>query len=136
MDTATPVKLIVGVNDPAMSAEVMEQTWRVFFPEAELTILPDAGHYPMFEAPVSLATSIEKKAGEWNEVEIQCIGRHLTVYLNGNRIHKIDIDDSAFVFAEKRPLSRVPNQGYIGLESHTNRVDFRDLRIQVLKPAA
>ena len=26
---------------------------------AELTILPDAGQYPMFEAPVSLATSIE-----------------------------------------------------------------------------
>ena len=60
VDTVTPVKLIVGVNDPAMSADVMEQTWRVFFPEAELTILPDAGHYPMFESPVSLATSIEE----------------------------------------------------------------------------
>ena len=63
VDTATPVKLIVGVNDPAMSADVMEQTWRVFFPEAELTILPDAGHYPMFESPVSLATSIEEFLG-------------------------------------------------------------------------
>jgi pimeloyl-ACP methyl ester carboxylesterase len=63
VDTATPVKLIVGVNDPAMSANVMEQTWRVFFPEAELTILPDAGHYPMFESPVSLATSIEEFLG-------------------------------------------------------------------------
>ena len=59
VDTATPVKLIVGVNDPALTADVMEQTWRVFFPNAELTILPDAGHYPMFESPVSLATSIE-----------------------------------------------------------------------------
>jgi hypothetical protein len=28
--------------------------------DAELTILPDAGHYPMFESPVSLATSIEE----------------------------------------------------------------------------
>jgi pimeloyl-ACP methyl ester carboxylesterase len=63
VDTATPVKLIVGVNDPALSADVMEQTWRVFFPEAELTILPDAGHYPMFESPVSLATSIEEFLG-------------------------------------------------------------------------
>jgi pimeloyl-ACP methyl ester carboxylesterase len=59
-DTVTPVKLIVGVNDPAMTADVMEQTWRVFFPEAELTILPGAGHYPMFESPVVLATSIEE----------------------------------------------------------------------------
>jgi pimeloyl-ACP methyl ester carboxylesterase len=62
-DATVPVKLIVGVNDPAMSAEVMEQTWRVFFPDAELTILPDAGHYPMFESPVSLATSIEEFLG-------------------------------------------------------------------------
>jgi pimeloyl-ACP methyl ester carboxylesterase len=63
VDTGTPVKLIVGVNDPALSADVVEQTWRVFFPEAELTILPDAGHYPMFESPVSLATSIEEFLG-------------------------------------------------------------------------
>jgi len=63
VDTETPVKLIVGVNDPAMSADVMEQTWRVFFPRAELTIMPDAGHYPMFESPVSLATSIEEFLG-------------------------------------------------------------------------
>ena len=63
VDTDTPVKLIVGVNDPAMSADVMEQTWRVYFPNAELTILPDAGHYPMFESPVSLATSIEEFLG-------------------------------------------------------------------------
>ena len=59
-DATVPVKLIVGVNDPAMSADVMEQTWLVFFPDAELTILPDAGHYPMFESPVSLATSVEE----------------------------------------------------------------------------
>ena len=63
VDTVTPVKLIVGVNDPAMSADVMEQTWRVFFPDAELTILPDAGHYPMFESPPSLAASIEEFLG-------------------------------------------------------------------------
>lgn len=79
--------------------------------------------------------SVGRKAGEWNQIEITCVGRHLTIYLNGNRIHKIDFDDPAFVFAEQRPLSRVPNEGYIGLESHTNRVDFRSLRIQVMKPA-
>jgi pimeloyl-ACP methyl ester carboxylesterase len=62
-DTRTPVKLIVGVNDPALSADVMERTWLVFFPEGEMTILPDAGHYPMFESPVSLATSIEEFLG-------------------------------------------------------------------------
>jgi pimeloyl-ACP methyl ester carboxylesterase len=62
-DTSTPVKVIVGVNDPALSADVMEQTWLAFFPSGEMTILPDAGHYPMFESPVSLATSIEEFLG-------------------------------------------------------------------------
>jgi pimeloyl-ACP methyl ester carboxylesterase len=62
-DSSTPVKVIVGVNDPALSANVMEQTWLAFFPEAEMTILPDAGRYPMFESPVSLATSIEEFLG-------------------------------------------------------------------------
>jgi esterase len=38
----------------------MRQTWMVFFPEAELEVLSNAGHYPMFETPVALATSIEE----------------------------------------------------------------------------
>ncbi len=58
-DHGTEVKVIVGATDPAMSAAVMEQTWLVFFPGAELEVLANAGHYPMFETPVALATSIE-----------------------------------------------------------------------------
>jgi hypothetical protein len=108
----------------------------------EISLLDDAGQLTdlhstgaVYGAVIPL-DSVGRKAGEWNQVEISCIGRHLTVFLNGNRIHKIGFDDPAFVFAEKRPLSKVPNQGYIGLESHTHRVDFRSLRIQVIKPAA
>jgi pimeloyl-ACP methyl ester carboxylesterase len=59
----TPVKVIVGEHDPALSAEVMEQTWLAFFPRAELEVLANAGHYPMFETPVALATSIEEFLG-------------------------------------------------------------------------
>jgi hypothetical protein len=112
------------------------------FTGLKIALLDDAGQLTdlhstgaVYGAVIPLY-SVGRKAGEWNQVEISCIGRRLTVFLNGNRIHKIDVDDPAFVFAEKRPLSRVPNQGYIGLESHTNRVDFRSLRIQVIKPAA
>ncbi|MGH3165772.1 MAG: alpha/beta fold hydrolase [Trebonia sp.] len=58
-----PVKVIVGENDPALSAEVMTQTWLKYFPAAELEVLANAGHYPMFETPVALATSIERFLG-------------------------------------------------------------------------
>jgi pimeloyl-ACP methyl ester carboxylesterase len=62
-DHGTPVKVIVGETDPALSAAVMEQTWLAFFPEAELTVLANAGHYPMFETPVALAICIEEFLG-------------------------------------------------------------------------
>jgi len=111
------------------------------FTGLKIALLDDAGQLTdlhssgaVYGAVIPL-DSVGRKAGEWNQVEISCIGRRLTLFLNGNRIHKIDFDDPAFVFAEKRPLSKVPNQGYIGLESHTHRVDFRSLRIQVVKPA-
>jgi pimeloyl-ACP methyl ester carboxylesterase len=39
---------------------VMKQTWLVFFPGGKLEVFPNAGHYPMFETPVALATSIEE----------------------------------------------------------------------------
>ena len=59
-----PVKVIVGETDPAISADVMRQTWLAYFPDAELEVLANAGHYPMFETPVALATSIERFLGE------------------------------------------------------------------------
>jgi pimeloyl-ACP methyl ester carboxylesterase len=58
-----PVKVIVGETDPALSAEVMTQTWLKYFPAAELEVMVNAGHYPMFETPVALATSIERFLG-------------------------------------------------------------------------
>ncbi|HEX8006479.1 MAG TPA: alpha/beta hydrolase [Trebonia sp.] len=62
-DADVPVKVIVGETDPALSAAVMEQTWLTYFPGAELEVLANAGHYPMFETPVALATSIERFLG-------------------------------------------------------------------------
>jgi len=57
------VKVIVGEHDPALSAAVMEQTWLRFYPGAELEVVSNAGHYPMFETPAALAASIEEFLG-------------------------------------------------------------------------
>jgi pimeloyl-ACP methyl ester carboxylesterase len=57
------VKVIVGEHDPALSAPLMEQTWLRFYPGAELEVVPNAGHYPMFETPAALAASIEEFLG-------------------------------------------------------------------------
>lgn len=55
----TPVKVIVGEHDPSLSADVMKGTFLAFYPNAELEVMPNAGHYPIDETPVALATSIE-----------------------------------------------------------------------------
>jgi pimeloyl-ACP methyl ester carboxylesterase len=55
-----PVKVITGEYDPTQPAEFMEQAWLQVYPNSELEVLRGAGHYPMFETPVTLALSIEE----------------------------------------------------------------------------
>ena len=58
-----PVKVIIGEHDPSLTAEVMRATWLASYPNATMEIIPNAGHYPMDETPVALATAIESFLG-------------------------------------------------------------------------
>ena len=57
------VKVIVGEHDPALPVPVMEQTWLAFYPAAELEVIRNSGHYPMYETPAALAAAIEEFLG-------------------------------------------------------------------------
>ncbi|WP_433544979.1 alpha/beta fold hydrolase [Streptomyces sp. CA-294286] len=50
---------VVGALDPALSADVMRQTWMRWYPRAELVELPGAGHYAMDETPLHLLRTVE-----------------------------------------------------------------------------
>ncbi len=54
-----PIKVIVGEHDPSLTADIMKATYMAWYRNAELEVMPNAGHYPMDETPVALATSIE-----------------------------------------------------------------------------
>lgn len=54
-----PVCVIVGEHDPALSADVMRQSWLQLYPGTELVEMPACGHYAMHEAPVALVNHIE-----------------------------------------------------------------------------
>ncbi|MDH5750574.1 MAG: alpha/beta hydrolase, partial [Rhodospirillales bacterium] len=54
-----PVLVLVGEHDPAFTAEVMKQTYLAWLPKARMEVIPNAGHYPMQETPVDLATRME-----------------------------------------------------------------------------
>lgn len=55
-----PVKVIAGAHDPALSADVMRATWLAWYPNAELEVLADAGHYAPHETPLALVAAIEE----------------------------------------------------------------------------
>lgn len=55
-----PVLVLPGEHDPALGEAACRATWMRHYPQAELQVLHNAGHYPMYEIPVILATTIEK----------------------------------------------------------------------------
>ena len=55
----TPIKVIVGEHDFHLTPEVMKQTFLKWYPNAELEVLRNSGHYPMLEVPINLATVCE-----------------------------------------------------------------------------
>ncbi|HPB73192.1 MAG TPA: alpha/beta hydrolase [Phycicoccus sp.] len=54
----TPMLVIAGEHDPALGLETCNQVWAPYFPNVTIEVMPNAGHYPMFETPVALATRI------------------------------------------------------------------------------
>lgn len=56
---ALPVLVIAGEHDPALGADTCRATWLNHYPNATLTVIGNAGHYPMDETPVALASVIE-----------------------------------------------------------------------------
>ena len=55
----TPFLVCIGEHDLAFSKEAMEGTYLAWLPNSQLEIIANAGHYPMQEAPVNLATVME-----------------------------------------------------------------------------
>lgn len=53
------IKVIAGQHNPALGAPVMQETFMRWYPNAVLEEMDNAGHYPMHETPIALATSIE-----------------------------------------------------------------------------
>jgi hypothetical protein len=74
-----------------------------------------------------------KPAGQWNALAIRAQGPQVAVTLNGAKILDADLDrcrKDAAVAKEHPGLARTT--GRIGLQSHTDRVEFRNLRVKEL----
>lgn len=76
-----------------------------------------------------------KPAGEWNEQEIICDGRHVKITLNGVVINDVNLDEVApggkTIDGQKHPgLNN--KTGHLGFAGHGDHIEFRNLRIKEL----
>jgi hypothetical protein len=105
---------------------------RPSFAAYEVQLLDDAGKEPNKHSSGSLYRYVApvvnpvKPALEWNKVDIECVGPHIRVVINGQPA--LDVDQSTIPSLKDKPL-----EGYIALQSHTNKVAFRNIRIQEKK---
>jgi alpha-3'-ketoglucosidase len=84
-----------------------------------------------------------KPAGEWNHVEVTCLGSLIDVVLNGEKVNHLDL--AQFTEPNKRPDGTPhkfdvayrdhPHSGYIGLQDHGSDCWFKNIKLRPLKPA-
>lgn len=71
-----------------------------------------------------------KKPGEWQSMSIRCLGPKVTVTLNGQAIVDADLSKESEKQKSNPGISR--KSGFIGLQNHGSRLDFRKVEIKEL----
>ena len=124
-----------GRFDPARSRET-----RPSYAAFEVQLLDDAGSPPSAHGTGSLyrykspTANPARPAPEWNTIEVACAGPRITVRLNGQTI--LEADQSELADVKTKPAAAPapkdkPRKGYVALQSHSGRVEFR--KVQVLE---
>src|SRR5260370_12513096 len=67
-----------------------------------------------------------KRAPVWNTVDVECIGPRIRVTMNRQEIFKVD--QGTIEEIKNKPL-----KGYVCLQSHGKKVEFRNVRIREIK---
>lgn len=75
-----------------------------------------------------------KPVGAWNEQEIRCIGRRVTVILNGETIVDGDLDEASAggTLDHKEHPGLARTSGHIVLCGHKSDVRFRKMRVKIV----
>ena len=76
-------------------------------------------------------TRVSKPAGEWQKLRILCEGRQVKVTLNDTVISDTNLDEQKAHEATHPGITRAT--GYVGLQNHGTRLDYRNLRLRELK---
>src|SRR5690606_12705041 len=107
------------------------------FEGSEIQVLDDYGsEYTTLEpwqytgslyATLAPSQRVTKPAGEWQQMRIRAEGPQISVWLNGVLIVEGNLEDHMDKVDEHPGLKRT--SGYIGLQNHGSRLDYRNIRI-------
>jgi hypothetical protein len=108
----------------------------------EIQLLDDANYRGLRPAQyagsiydvVAPSRHVTRPHGRWNKIRIRARGPHIEVELNDISIVDADLTKYQDRAREHPGLRR--RQGHLGLQSHTNRVEFRNLYVKPLGPPA
>ena len=104
---------------------------RPSFAAYEVQVLADSGKPATIHSSGSLYRYVAPKVnatkaiGQWNEIDIECRGPKIHIVLNGQVIQ--DVDQTTIDEIKNKPLS-----GYICLQSHSNKIEFRKVQVKEL----
>jgi hypothetical protein len=99
---------------------------RPSFAAYEIQLLDDAGKKPDAHSTGSLyryvapSSNPGRPVGEWNAMDIECIGPRIRITFNGEKI--IDVDQSTIAELKDKPLD-----GYLCLQNHGGKLEFRNV---------
>jgi len=114
-----------------MEIQVLEDD---YYADGKPIKLKDYQHHGSIYGVVPAKTGHLKPAGQWNDEEIVCNGRHVRVTLNGTVIVDADLDKVRPLDHQDHPGLKY-EKGHISLHAHGNygaEVFFRNLRVKEL----
>ena len=104
---------------------------RPSFAGYEIQILDDSGQPPSMKSSAALCRYVAptqnaaRPAGEWNVMDVVCVGPSIRVTLNDQIVQ--DIDQTEIPSIRDKPL-----HGYLSLQNHGGRIEFRKVRLKKL----
>jgi hypothetical protein len=75
--------------------------------------------------------SLSNNFGEWQKMKILCKGPQIKVFMNGEHINDANLID--FMDMEETHPGIKRRKGYIGLQNHSTKIEFRNIKIREIE---
>jgi hypothetical protein len=115
-----------NVSYSGMEIQLLDDVWH----KKNLKDLKPVQYTGAIYGVVAPSKDALKPVGEWNTIDITAKGRQITIVLNGVKTVDANLDD--YKASEKEHPGLKREKGHLGLQSHSNRVEFRNVYVKEL----